>query len=179
MKAPQHLLRLQEDEDDGCNDEWNGRFRLPSLPRQKSWKDDDAPSNGNSAATSVSWSQEVESVATQKLEERWETVERALYEEDDQLLQESVLDECIQWRMQISYLRVVGKNPTCDNNCTQRAGSSDKKTKRPDPQNDEIFAERNFSRVKKKNCLLFSIALVYLVFLYEQVSFNKNYTKRN
>lgn len=147
IKAPQHLLRLKEDEgDEGCDDEWNDRFRLPSLPRQKSWKDDDIPSNGNSAATSVSWSQEVEGAATQKLKEQWATVERILYEEDDQLPQESGLEECIQWRMQIPYLRVVGKNPACDNNCIQRdVGSSDKKTKRLDPQSDEVFAERNLS----------------------------------
>ncbi|XP_071559554.1 uncharacterized protein [Temnothorax nylanderi] len=151
-KAPQHLLRLKEDEGDGCEDEWNDRFRLPSLPRQKSWKDDDAPSNGNSAATSVSWSQEVESVATHRLEEQWATVERTLYEEDDQLFQESALDECIQWRSQIPYLRIVGKNSAATSDCEQReVGSSDKKTKRLDPQNDEAFAERNLSMKERED----------------------------
>lgn len=84
-------------------------------------------------------------MATQKLEEQWATVERTFYEEDDQLLQASVLDECIQWRTQIPYLRIVGKNPACDGNGTRRdVGSSDKKTRRlDDPQNDEVFAERN------------------------------------
>lgn len=145
IKAPQHLLRLK-DEEDGCNDEWDGRFRLPSLPRQKALKDD-VLSNGNSAATSVSWSQEVESVATQKLEEQWVTVERIFYEEDNQLLKESILDECMQWKTQIPYLRIIGKNPTCDSNSTQRdVGSSSNKTKKlDDPQNDEVFVERNLS----------------------------------
>jgi len=91
-------------------------------------------------------------VATQKLEEQWATVERTFYEEDNQL-QESVLDECIQWRTQIPYLRIVGKNPTCDSSSTQRdVGSSDKKTKRlDDPQNNEVFVHRNLlAKVKKE-----------------------------
>lgn len=155
VKAPQYLLRLKEDEDDECDDEWSDRFRLPSLPRQKAWKDDDGLSNGNSAATSVSWSQEVESVATQKLEEQWATVERTLYKEDNQLLQESILDECIQWRTQIPYLRIVGKNPVCNSSCTQDdSGSNDKKTKRLDSQNDAVFAEYNLSMKVKKESVL-------------------------
>lgn len=140
---------------DGRDDEWSDRFRLPALPRQKSWKDDDTLSNSDSAATSVSWSQEVESVATQKLEEQWATVERTLYEEDDQLLQESVLNECVQWRTQIPYLRIVGKNPTCDSDSTRRdVDSSDKKATRLDLRNDQVLAERIPSRkVKKKSSL--------------------------
>ncbi|XP_011157068.1 uncharacterized protein LOC105194049 [Solenopsis invicta] len=152
VRAPQHLLRLKDEEvDDGCEDERDdGRFRLPSLPRQKSWRDDDVLSNGNSAATSVSWSQEVENVATQKLEEQWTAVERTFYEEDDQLPQAAVLDECTQWRTQIPYLRIVGRNSRdCDSNAgaTQRdvVGSADGKTKGlDDPQmNDEVFSERD------------------------------------
>ncbi|XP_012056073.1 PREDICTED: uncharacterized protein LOC105619153 [Atta cephalotes] len=145
IKAPQHLLRLKDE--DGYGDEWNDHFRLPSLPWQKALKDNDTPSNSNSAATSVSWSQEVESVATQKLEEQWTAVEKIFYEEDTQMLKDSILDECMQWKTQIPYLRIVGKNPTCDSNSTQRdIGSSSKKTKRLDnPQNDEIFIERNLS----------------------------------
>jgi len=170
IKTPQHLLRLK-DEGDECDDEWDGRFRLPSLPRQKSWKDDDISSNGNSAATSVSWSQEVESVATQKLEEQWATVERTFYEEDNQLLQKSVLDECIQWRTQIPYLRIVGKNPTCDSSSTQRdVGSSDKKTKRlDDPQNNEVFVHRNLlTKVKKEASfrVLYVISCTHCIFMF-------------
>lgn len=168
MKAPQHLLRLK-DEGDERDDECSGRFRLPSLPRQK-WKDDDVPSNGNSAATSVSWSQEMENVATQKLEEQWATVERTFYEEDDQLLQESVFDECIQWRMQIPYLRIVGRNPACNSNNTQRdVGSSDKRTKRSDSQTSEAFAERKLSMKVKGEasfwCAIHNLC-IYIVFLY-------------
>ena len=158
IKAPQHLLRLK-DEEDGCDDEWDGRFRLPSLPRQKALKDNDTLSNSNSAATSVSWSQEVESVATQKLEEQWTVVERTLYEEDTQMLKDSILSECTQWKTQIPYLRIVGKNPTCDSNSTQRdIGSSSKKTKRLDDlQNDEVFIERNLSMKVKKEFLSYVV----------------------
>lgn len=145
VKTPQHLLRLKDEEDEFDN-ECNSRFRLPSLSRQKSWKDDDdIPSNGNSAATSVSWSQEMEDTATQKLEEQWTNVERTFYEEeDDQLLQGSILDECIQWRTQIPYLRIIGKNPTyTNNNSTQHdIGSNDEKMKRFDTlQNDKVSLE--------------------------------------
>ncbi|XP_011858229.1 PREDICTED: uncharacterized protein LOC105555798 [Vollenhovia emeryi] len=146
VKAPQHLLRLREDEgDDGRDDEWDDRFRLPSLPRQKSWRDDDVPSNGDSAATSVSWSQEVEGVATQRLEEQWATVERTLHEEGDQLLQEPALDECIQWRTQVPFLRVVGRNATaCNGDRKQRdVGSGDKRTRRLEPRGDELFGDRS------------------------------------
>ncbi|XP_018402549.1 PREDICTED: uncharacterized protein LOC108779601 [Cyphomyrmex costatus] len=153
IKAPQHLLRLK-DEEDGSDNELDDRFRLPSLPRQNALKDDDILSNGNSAATSVSWSQEVESVATQKLEEQWTTVERTFYEEDNQLLKESILDECTQWRTQIPYLRIVGKNSTCDSNSSQRdIGFSDKKTKKrlDNSRNDDLFLERNLSMKEEED----------------------------
>ncbi|EGI65647.1 hypothetical protein G5I_05746 [Acromyrmex echinatior] len=158
IKASQHLLRLK-DEEDGCNDEWDGRFRLPSLPRQKALKDDDTLSSSNSAATSVSWSQEMENVVTQKLEEQWTAVERTFYEEDTQMLKDSILDECTQWKTQIPYLRIVGKNPTCGSNSTQRdIGSSSKKTKRLDDlQNDEVFIERNLSMKEGEDSMQYKL----------------------
>lgn len=145
VKAPQHLLRLKDEEDEFDN-ECTGHFQLPSLPRPKSWKDDDdILSNGNSAATSVSWSQEVEDTATQKMEEQWMDVERTFYEEEnDQLLQGSILDECIQWRTQIPYLRIIGKNPIYINsNSTQHNISSNgEKMKKFDTlQNDKVSLE--------------------------------------
>lgn len=155
IKAPQHLLRFK-DEEDGFDNEWSGRFRLPSLSRQKSWKDDDdILSNRNSTTTSISWSQEVEDTATQKLEEQWTNVERTFYEEeDDQLLQGSTLDECIQWRTQIPYMRIIGKNSICiNNNSTQDdIGSKDEKMKRFNTlQNDKVFMEHNLSiKVREK-----------------------------
>lgn len=155
IKAPQHLLRFKDEGDGGLdNNEWSGRFRLPSLPRQRSWKndddDDDVPSDGNSAATSVSWSQEVEDTATRRLEEQWATVERTFYEEeDDQPLQGSVLDECMQWRTQIPYLRIIGKSSACrtnDNGAERDIGSNDERMKKfDDPQNDMVSVERDLS----------------------------------
>lgn len=145
------MLRLK-DEENGIDNESNGHFQLPSLPRRKSWKDDNVLSTGNSAATSVSWSQEAENVATQRLEEQWATVERSFYEEDDELPQGSALDECIQWRTQIPYLRLIGRNLTGLNNKAQLdICSSGKMRKKLDSlQNDEIPVERSLS-IKVKN----------------------------
>lgn len=151
IKAPQHLLRFK-DKEDGFDNEWSGCFRLPSLSKQKSWKDDDDILS-NSATTSISWSQEVEDTATQKLEEQWTNVERTFYEEEnDQLLQGSTLDECIQWRTQIPYMRIIGKNSICNNNSTLHdIGSKDDRMKRFNTlQNDKVFMEHNLSKVREE-----------------------------
>lgn len=113
---------------------------------------DNILSNENSAATSVSWSQETENVATQKLEEQWTIVEGSLYEEDGQLPQGSVLDECIQWRTQIPYLRIIGRNLICTNSDIHSdVGSGGKRIKKLDNlQNDQVFIDHNLSVVKKK-----------------------------
>ncbi|KAH0951984.1 hypothetical protein HN011_005189 [Eciton burchellii] len=149
IKVSQHLLRLKNEED-GFDEQWSGRLRLPSLPRQKSWRDNDnVLSNENSLATSVSWSQEAEDVATQKLEKQWATVEKSFYEEDDQLPHGSVLDECVQWRTQIPYLRIVGKSPVCVNNILQHdsvGSASDERAKKFDTlQSDRAFLEHDLS----------------------------------
>jgi len=149
IKVSQHLLRLKNEED-GFDEQWSGRLRLPSLPRQKSWRDNDnVLSNENSLATSVSWSQEAEDVATQKLEEQWATVEKSFYEEDDELPHGSVLDECVQWRTQIPYLRIVGKSPVCVNNILQHdsvGSASDERAKKFDTlQSDRAFLEHDLS----------------------------------
>lgn len=144
------MLKLKDEEDE-FNNEWSDRFRLPSLPRRKSWKENDnVLSNGNSAATSVSWSQEMEDAATQKLEEQWAIVEKSFYEEDDQLIRGSVLDECTQWRTQIPYLRILGRNPICPNNnsaVAQRDTGVANKTMKifDDSQNDDLYMEHNLS----------------------------------
>ncbi|XP_050457459.1 uncharacterized protein LOC126854588 [Cataglyphis hispanica] len=158
IKAPQHLLRLKNEENEFDN-EWSGCFRLPSLSRQKSWKDDDNILS-NSATTSISWSQEVEDTATQKLEEQWTNVERTFYEEEnDQLLQGSVLDECIQWRTQIPYMRIIGKNSICNNNGTQHdIGSKDERMKRFNTlQNDKVFMEHNLSIKEEEDSIQYKL----------------------
>lgn len=141
IKAPEHQLRLEDEHDESDN-----HIQLPSLPRQRSWKDDsDIMSNGNSAATSISWSQEADA-AIQRLEEQWTSVEKSFYEEDDQQLLGSILDECIQWRTQIPYLRLIGRNSVySDNSKHLDLGSNDITTKKfDDLQNDELM-EYNLS----------------------------------
>ncbi|XP_032667685.1 uncharacterized protein LOC116842493 isoform X2 [Odontomachus brunneus] len=156
IRAPQHLLRLKNEES-GLDNENSGRFQLPSLPslpRRKSWKDDDnVLSTGNSAATSVSWSQEAENVATQRLEEQWATVERSFYEEDDELPQGPALDECIQWRTQIPYLRLMGRNSAGINNKAQLdiCSSGKARKKLGNLQNDEVLMERSLSIKEEEN----------------------------
>lgn len=140
------MLRLG-DEESGLDNENSGRFQLPSLPRRKSWKNDDNVfSTGNSAATSVSWSQEAENIATQRLEEQWATVERSFYEEEDELPQGPALDECIQWRTQIPYLRLIGRNSGVNNKAQLDISSSGKARKKlGNLQNDEVLMERSLS----------------------------------
>lgn len=148
IKAPQHSRRFRNKQ----NNERIGRIQLPSLPRQKSRRNDDSIlSMGNSGATSVSWSQDVENVATHKLEEQWTNVESSLYEEDNQLPSGAVLSECIQWRTQIPYLRIIGKNLSyTENNVAQSGiGLSGKKNKRL--QNDEILMEHSLVVKEKVN----------------------------
>jgi len=88
-------------------------------------------------------------VATQKLEEQWATVEKSFYEEDDELPHGSVLDECVQWRTQIPYLRIVGKSPVCVNNILQHdsvGSASDERAKKFDTlQSDRAFLEHDLS----------------------------------
>ncbi|XP_014482946.1 PREDICTED: uncharacterized protein LOC106748680 [Dinoponera quadriceps] len=153
IKAPQHLLRLGDEEGELDDESSAGRFQLPSLPRRKSWKDDNnVLSTGNSAATSVSWSQKAENVATQRLEQQWATVERSFYEEDDELSQGPVSDECIQWRTQIPYFRLMGRNLAGANDKVQQLdvrASAKTRKKLDNLQNDEALVEHSLS-VKEK-----------------------------
>lgn len=111
IKAPEHLSRLSDYED--TENESVGRCQLPSLQKKKSWKDADSVSSWDQSSrrTSVSWSPEMEDVATWKVTQQWEAVERTLYDEPEQVAQTSVLEECIQWRTQVPHLRVIGRNP--------------------------------------------------------------------
>lgn len=142
------------DEESGFKNE--SSFQLPSLPQRKSLKDDDnVVSTGNSAATSVSWSQEAENVATQRMEEQWATAERSFYKEDDQLPQGPVLDECIQWRTQIPYLRLIGRDSAHVVNKAQLdvCFSAKARKKSDNLQNDEMLLERSLSVKVKKHVI--------------------------
>lgn len=62
-----------------------------------------------SSGTSISWPEEMEEVATKKVMDQWEAVQRTLYDENDQVTSEGLRAECIQWRTQRPHLRVLGK----------------------------------------------------------------------
>ncbi|XP_015117510.1 uncharacterized protein LOC107041447 [Diachasma alloeum] len=89
-------------------------FVVPISPARKSpWPSGiDSSWDNNSGATSSSWPEDIEEVATKKVLDLWNAVERILYKEDNEeeaLAQGSVAEECIQWRTQIPHFRVVGK----------------------------------------------------------------------
>ncbi|XP_046739267.1 uncharacterized protein LOC124407298 [Diprion similis] len=72
-------------------------------------EDDSWSWDRRSSGTSISWPEEMEEVATKKVIDQWEAVERTLYDEDNQVTSESLRSECIQWRTQLPHLRVIGK----------------------------------------------------------------------
>ncbi|XP_012266468.2 uncharacterized protein LOC105692081 isoform X1 [Athalia rosae] len=62
-----------------------------------------------SSGTSISWPEEMEEVASKKVMDQWEAVQRTLYDEDEQVVAESLRAECIQWRTQRPHLRILGR----------------------------------------------------------------------
>lgn len=125
-------------------------FQLPSLQKKKTWKDvDDNVStwDRNSTATDISCSSEIENIATKKAMEQWEAIESTLYEDGNQVTQTSVLEECIQWRMQIPHLRIVGKNPFLSpkSNYQDLNVNYSQIKNNFDSNNEEIFPEHSTS----------------------------------
>lgn len=106
-------------------------------------------------------------MATHRLEEQWATVERSFYEEDDQLSLGPVLDECVQWRTQIPYLRMIGKNPMCVSDDSQPdlvdQPSDDKRIKDSDnQQNDKVPLDHNLSLKARKESKAKYLLTLYL-----------------
>ncbi|XP_050476282.1 uncharacterized protein LOC126866565 [Bombus huntii] len=131
-------------------------FQLPSLQKKKTWKDvDDNVStwDKNSTATDISCSSEIENIATKKAMEQWEAIESTLYEDGNQVTQTSVLEECIQWRMQIPHLRIVGKNPflSSKSNYQDLNVNYSQIKNNFDSNNEEVFPEHSTSLKKRKN----------------------------
>ncbi|XP_023288613.1 uncharacterized protein LOC105704371 [Orussus abietinus] len=98
----------------------------------------------HSGATSVSWPEELEEVATQRITRHWEAIDRSLFDEADQVLPGPILDECIQWRSQLPHLRVVGRNPAYRAN--EKVGDLNTDVKRKNSskerlENEEIIIE--------------------------------------
>ncbi|XP_076623108.1 uncharacterized protein LOC143342773 isoform X2 [Colletes latitarsis] len=112
VKASENLLHGRDYQDN--ENESSNHFQLPSLQKKKTCKDvDDHVStwDENSITTCISYSSELEDIATQKVMQQWDAIENTLYEDGDQVTQTPLLEECIQWRTQIPHLRIVGKNP--------------------------------------------------------------------
>lgn len=63
-----------------------------------------------SGTTTHSWPEDMEEVATKRVTQQWDSVERTLYDENDQLPLGPSFDECLQWQNQLPHLRIVGKN---------------------------------------------------------------------
>ncbi|KAK2579844.1 hypothetical protein KPH14_007529 [Odynerus spinipes] len=116
IKAPQHLLRLRDDEID---EHGLQGITLPDLQRKECSKIISSPTSWDrtSASTSLSWPEEMENVATEKLLKQWDDIEKVLYNEADQLPNSEILEECVQWKTQIPHLRIVGKGLLHINMC--------------------------------------------------------------
>ncbi|XP_014600314.1 PREDICTED: uncharacterized protein LOC106784866 isoform X3 [Polistes canadensis] len=122
IKAPQHLLRLRDDE--SYEHELRGT-PLPNLQIKEFSKRIISPISCDRASisTSMSWPEEMENVATEKLLQQWDAIERVLYNETDNLSNNEIFEECMQWKMQIPHLRVIGKG-LLDENISKSADCS-------------------------------------------------------
>ncbi|KAG7198910.1 hypothetical protein KM043_015728 [Ampulex compressa] len=148
IKVPEHLERIKDYRN--SQNKGDSSIQLPSLQKWKSGQNSDKSPvswNQNSTATSASWSPEVEDAATYKLIQQWDAIERTLYDEDDQIPEGTIFDECVQWRNQIPHLRIVGINPFISNNDRYSASSiNDLRAKSNfGSQNDEINVSQSFS----------------------------------
>ncbi|XP_076246364.1 uncharacterized protein LOC143186557 isoform X2 [Calliopsis andreniformis] len=154
-KVPENSSRSRNYEDN--EDESNDHFQLPSLQTKKVWKDvDDRVSawDGNSATTCMSYSSEMENIATCKVMQQWELIENTLYEDGEQVneSQNAILEECVQWRTQIPHLRVIGKNPFLSKSKYHDLSRSSSQAKHSfDSSNEEIFSEHVSTKVEKNS----------------------------
>ncbi|XP_017762392.1 PREDICTED: uncharacterized protein LOC108552390 [Eufriesea mexicana] len=112
IKTPENIPRVKDYQNN--QNESSDYFQLPSLQKKKTWKDvDDNLStwDRNSPTADVFCSSEIENITTRKVMQQWEAIENTLYEDGEQVTQTAILEECVQWRMQIPHLRIIGKNP--------------------------------------------------------------------
>lgn len=126
IKAPQHLLRIQDDELD--EDALQG-ITLPDLQKKECSRKIGSPTSWDrtSGSTSLSWPEDMESVATEKLLKQWDDIDRVLYGETDQLSNSEIFEECVQWKTQIPHLRIVGKGLFHTNTCKSADDSTNTK----------------------------------------------------
>ncbi|XP_043585323.1 uncharacterized protein LOC122568977 isoform X2 [Bombus pyrosoma] len=154
IKTSEILPRVNNSQDN--QNKSSDYFQLPSLQKKKTWKDvDDNVStwDKNSTATDISCSSEIENIATKKAMEQWEAIESTLYEDGNEVTQTSVLEECIQWRMQIPHLRIVGKNLFLSpkSNYQDLNINYNQIKNNFDSNNEEVFPEHSTSLKKRKN----------------------------
>ncbi|KAI4501886.1 hypothetical protein M0802_003221 [Mischocyttarus mexicanus] len=136
IKAPQHLLRLRDDE--SYRHELRGT-PLPDLQRKEFSNRITSPTSWDrtSISTSMSWPEEMENVATEKLLQQWDAIERVLYNETDNLSNNEILEECTQWKVQIPHLRVIGKGLFNENiNKSANYNADNKEVQKPFDYND-------------------------------------------
>lgn len=86
--------------------------------------------------TTLSWPEDMEEVATKRVTQQWNAVERTLYNENDQLPLGSSFDECLQWQNQLPHLRIVGKN--LEKKETEETESNEDSTLKKKQQDFEI-----------------------------------------
>ncbi|XP_066586085.1 uncharacterized protein [Prorops nasuta] len=99
IQSLQHL-KINEYED---NDYTSNSFTFYNICKNgSSWAQ-------TSPSSSVSWSEDLEEISKGKLFQEWNTIERTFYDEEKQTSHKSILDECLLWRAQVPYLRIVGK----------------------------------------------------------------------
>ena len=145
VKLPQHVLRktLTENSEDS-------RKILSPISRKHSAftiRNESESWDRQSGTTTVSWSEDMEEVATRKVIEQWEAVERTVYDENNQLPLGPVFDECLQWQNQLPHLRLVGENPGVKlSELTIKPNSSLKRKQQhfDTRENDDLIIDNNF-----------------------------------
>lgn len=104
-----------------------------------------------SGTTTLSWPEDMEEVATKRVTQQWNAVERTLYDENEQLPLGPAFDECLQWQNQLPHLRIVGKNHQKETAAEESAASNNESTLKRKQQSfdselneEEIASNNNF-----------------------------------
>lgn len=102
---------------------------MPDIQRKEFSKRITSPTSWDqtSISTSLSWPEEMENVATEKLLQQWDAIDKVLYNEIDNLSNNEIFEECMQWKTQIPHLRVIGKGLFDKSICKSTDYSADKR----------------------------------------------------
>ncbi|XP_033212550.1 uncharacterized protein LOC117170120 [Belonocnema kinseyi] len=144
VKLPQHVVQMTVAEGSGDN----RRILSPASRRNQFLKigNESESWDRQSGTTTVSWPEDMEELATRKVIQQWETLEKTLYEENDQLPVGPVFDECLQWRNQLPHFRLVGKNLIKPAELASKTNSSLKRKPQffDTRENDDLMKDDNF-----------------------------------